>query len=316
MARSKGPDLSQPANSSTSAQQPRTLVLGASGQLGAELCRQLGPTALPAARNPKHPGWLRLDLDELAIDSDALPALLDAHNITAVICSAGATDVERCESDHAWAHAANHLGPLALARAARHIPFVFYSTDYVFDGRSGPYTEADVPNPLSVYGSSKLDGEQAILAAHPGALVLRTTTVYGPDPQSKNFLYTLRRLLTAGTTMRLPSDQFANPTYNADLATATLGLLIGAHTGLFHVAGPDFLPRTEFAYQACRILGLDASLIQPITTAELGQKAARPLLGGLKSDRLAATLGPSLMRSPEQGIRDWLARVKAIGATQ
>src|SRR5215472_14598377 len=120
----------------------RILVLGASGQLGAALCRQLGPAALPAARRPSSPDWLTLDLATLTDSPDELVA---AHSLTAIICSAGATDVERCETDHAWADAANHLGPLSLARAAAHarIPFVFYSTDYVFPGtheNSGPYT--------------------------------------------------------------------------------------------------------------------------------------------------------------------------------
>jgi len=295
-------------------QPSRTLVLGASGQLGAELCRQLGQAALPAARKPQEPDWLQLDLEALAADATALPALLAKHNVSTVICAAGATDVERCESDHAWADAANHTGPLALARASRDITFVFYSTDYVFDGQgalpgdpgtpAGPYLESATPNPLSVYGRTKLAGEQSILDAHPQALVLRTTTVYGPDPQRKNFLYTLRRLLTEGKTMRVPSDQYANPTYNADLASATLALLHSGSSGVVHVAGPEYLPRTAFAYKACRLLSLDSSLIQPVTTAELQQKAARPLLGGLRSERLDS-LAPGLMRTPDQGIRDW-----------
>ena len=139
----------------------RILILGASGQLGAALCRQLGPSALPAARRPPAPGWITLDLDTLTSPPGDLVA---QQKLTAIICSAGATDVERCESDHAWADAANHLGPLALARAAAHarIPFVFYSTDYVFDGTAanpGPYTESAPTQPLSYYGASKLAGE-------------------------------------------------------------------------------------------------------------------------------------------------------------
>lgn len=290
---------------------PRTLVLGATGQLGAELCRQLGDAALPAARNPPDAAWLSMDLQTLATDANALPRLLDNWEITAVICSAGATDVERCETDPAWAEAANHTGPLALARAARHVPFVFYSTDYVFDGCDGPYTEDAPTAPLSVYGRSKLAGERAILNAHPGALVIRTTTVYGPDPQGKNFLYTLRRLLTTGKTMRVPSDQFANPTFNVDLATATLRLLADKHTGLFHVAGPEFLARTEFALLACRLLGLEASRVEPVCTADLRQRAARPLLGGLRSDKFAGFADAPGMRAPAQGILDWQAALQA-----
>jgi dTDP-4-dehydrorhamnose reductase len=285
----------------------RILVLGATGQLGAALCRRLGASAIPAARRPPSPDWVTLDLNTLTESPDELIA---AQNLTAIICSAGATDVERCESDPDWADAANHLGPLALARAAAHarIPFVFYSTDYVFPGtreNPGPYREEAPTHPLSVYGGTKREGEFEILNAHPGALVLRTTTVYGPDPQCKNFLYTLRRLLSSGQTMRVPTDQLATPTYNEDLAAVTLALLRAGHSGLFHAAGPEMLARIDFARLACRILSLDESLLIPLTTPELNQRAARPLIAGLDSTKLTTTLGRQFFRAPEQGIRDW-----------
>ncbi len=292
----------------------RILVLGATGQLGAALCRQLGPSAIPAARRPPSPDWLTLDLATL---TDSPDELVTANKLTAIICSAGATDVERCESDHAWADAANHLGPLALARAAAlaRIPFVFYSTDYVFPGtraplgdipaNPGPYRESAPTHPLSVYGGTKRAGEVEILKENPAALVLRTTTVYGPDPQGKNFLYTLRRLLSTGQTMRVPTDQLATPTYNEDLARATLALLRGGHSGLFHAAGPTMLSRIDFARLACRLLSLDDSLLIPLTTPELNQRAARPLIAGLDSTLLTTTLGRPFFRTPEQGILDW-----------
>jgi dTDP-4-dehydrorhamnose reductase len=300
----------------------RILVLGATGQLGAALCRQLGPSAIPAARNPPSPDWLTLDLATLAESRpEEINDLVTTNRLTAILCSAGATDVERCESDQAWADAANHLGPLALARAAAHarIPFVFYSTDYVFDGGFtpadsdkphrpiGPYTEDAPTDPLSYYGRSKLAGEHAILDANPSALVLRTTTVYGPDPQGKNFLYTLRRLLSSGQTMRVPTDQLATPTYNEDLATATLALLRAGATGLFHAAGPQMLARIDFARLACRLLSLDGSLLIPLATPELNQRAPRPLIAGLDSTLLTTTLNRQLFRPPEQGILDWQA---------
>ena len=196
---------------------------------------------------------------------------------------------------------------MALAKAAKNIPFAFYSTDYVFDGTAGPYAETDEPNALSVYGQTKLDGERAILDAHPNALVLRTTTVYGPDPQSKNFLYALRRVINAGNTMRVPTDQLATPTHVEDLAAAAIALFSDRRTGIFHIAGPSFLSRYDFSLLACEILGLPTSHVQPLTTPELNQKAARPLLGGLRIDKLRATLPSLTMRSPTVGIQSWRA---------
>ena len=285
--------------------QPRVLIVGASGQLGTALLAQLGEIALPAARRQLDPTWLHIDLEEIASSPSLLDGLIDKHHIAAIYCAAGATDVERCESDQAWAAAANHLGPLALARAAKSIPFAFYSTDYVFDGAAGPYAETDNPNALSVYGQTKLDGERAILDVHPNALVLRTTTVYGPDPQGKNFLYTLRRVINAGNTMRVPTDQFATPVYNEDLAAASIALVQGGHTGIFHLAGPEFLSRYDFSLQACDILSLPTAKVQPLSTAEINQKAARPLLGGLGIEKLTKTLPHVTMRSPKAGIQDW-----------
>ncbi len=289
----------------------RILVLGATGQLGAALCRQLGPAAIPAARRPPSPDWLTLDLATLPESPDQFVAeLVTTHNLTAIICSAGATDVERCESDHAWADAANHLGPLALARAAATPASPSSSTPPTTSSPAppanpGPYRESAPTHALSYYGQSKLDGEQSILKENPAALVLRTTTVYGPDPQGKNFLYTLRRLLSSGQTMRVPTDQLATPTYNEDLAAATLALLRGGHTGLFHAAGPHFLSRIDFARLACRLLSLDDALLIPLTTLELHQRAARPLIAGLDSTLLTTTLNHPFFRTPEQGILDW-----------
>jgi len=288
----------------------RILVLGGTGQLGAQLIEQLGPAALPAARHTRAPDWLHLDLESIAANPTQLDGLIDRHNITAVFCAAGATNVDRCETNQPWAEAANHLGPLALARAARHIPYVFFSTDYVFDGspeNPGPYSEDAPTNPLSVYGRTKLEGEQSILAAHPSALVLRTTTVYGPDPQGKNYLYTLSRVLKAGNIMKAPTDQLATPTYNADLAAAAIALVELSQTGIFHVSGPDFLSRYDFAVAACEILALPTATLQPSTTPELAQLAARPLIAGLAIAKLQSFLGPDCMRSAEAGIHDWQA---------
>jgi dTDP-4-dehydrorhamnose reductase len=306
---------------SATAHSPRALVVGASGQLGTALTQQLGGSALPAARRLLDPSWLPLDLEQITADPGRLNSLFEQHNITSVFCAAGATDVERCESDHAWAAAANHLGPLALARAAKHIPFAFYSTDYVFDGcaspgrSAGPYAESDPTHPLSIYGQTKLDGEHAILDAHPHALVLRTTTVYGPDPQGKNFLYTLSRVIRAGGTMRVPNDQLATPLYNEDLAAASIALMNANQSGIFHLAGPDFVSRYDFSLAACGILDLTTSQVIGLTTPELHQKAARPLLGGLRIEKLMATLPHISMRSIADGIADWkAAQAEAVTA--
>ncbi|MHC5020633.1 MAG: SDR family oxidoreductase [Planctomycetota bacterium] len=288
----------------------RALVIGASGQVGGAIYDALaagGHQATGTWRSVAYPEFEQLDLAHTA-DIDRIMALTDPE---AIFCASGATWVDGCEDDPEWARAANVTGPLAVANAAPGVPFVFFSTDYVFDGAAGPYGESDAPNPLSVYGRSKLDGEHALLEAHPGtAIVIRTCGVFGPERQGKNFVYQLWKRLSAGERMWCPSDQYASPAWAPDLARIAIDLVERRASGVFHGGGPDFLSREEFARLGCEVLGLDAGLLDPKVTSELNQKAARPLKGGLRNERLAE-LGIESPRSARAGLelmRDVLSR--------
>lgn len=291
----------------------RALVVGASGQVGNQIALRLGDSALWSGRSPQsgvtYKGdWVQADLIDFAHNPTLARKLLDSHDITSVYCVAGATDVERCESQPQWAMDCNCRGPLALAQAASNIPFVYFSTEYVFDGVDGPYDEESPTSPISAYGRSKLCGEQEILRAHASPLIVRTTVVFGPDPAQKNFLYTLRRLVGSGKTMRVPSDQISTPTYNRDLATATLSLVNSGQTGIFNVCGPELLSRYDFALMAAKRLALDTSLIYSVPTSELNQRAPRPLAAGLNIAKLKSRLPGISMMSNEDAIGDWIER--------
>ncbi len=266
----------------------RSLVVGAAGQVGAQMLRHLGPdVALPTSRTPRDASWLRLDLASLSALPEAA-ALLDPHSLDTIYCIAGMTDVEACEGQRDLAHLTNARGPAVLAAYARTLglPFVYFSTEYIFDGRSGPYREEDQPNPINVYGRSKLAGERSVLEAHPQALILRTTVVYGPDDQHKNYLYSLMSAFAAGRAMRVPEDQVSTPTYNRDLVRAAVQLVSQSAHGVFHVCGPELLTRIAFASRAAQILGLDAIRLESVATSQLGQRAARPLAAGLSIAKL------------------------------
>src|SRR5262249_47570032 len=143
--------------------------------------------------------------------------------------------------------------------------------------------------------------------AHPNPLVIRTTVVYGPDPNGKNFLYSLHRGLSSAKFFRVPNDQVSTPTYNIDLAAATVFLSEAGATGMFHVAGPDLISRREFAHRAARALGLPSAGIVGVPTSELKQVAPRPLRGGLLTRKLAAHAPVIRMRSIEEALLDWKA---------
>lgn len=291
--------------------QRRSLVVGASGQVGAALATILGPRALSTRRIGDTHTQPFLDLAALARDPQRATQILAPLALDAVYCVAGATDVDRCETDTGWAMETNSLGPAALAAACRDLPFVYFSTEYVFDGReapgrpAGPYTETDPTNPISVYGRSKLAGEKRILDVHPNPLIVRTTVVYGPDRRRKNFLYTLARLLGSNQPMRVPVDQVSSPTYNADLAAAALELVSLGASGIFNVCGPEHVSRYDFALMAARVLGLDTSLIIPVATLDLNQKALRPLKAGMITDKLRGTLRHTRMRNNREAIASW-----------
>lgn len=249
----------------------------------------------------QQPGLRPLDLTDIA----ATERLIEEVEPDWVVCPGGLTAVDYSESHPAEAMAVNRDAPAAAARAAakRGAGFVFFSTDYVFDGTSGPYAEDDPVNPLSVYGRSKLEGERRAVEENPRAIVIRTTVVYGPEPQGKNSVYQLLRRARAGERIRVPRDQITNPTYNVDLAAAAVELIEGGSRGVIHVAGATVLDRYAFAQEVCAVFGVDPGRVEPVETAALGQPARRPLRAGLVTDRARGLLKTPL-RSPRAALED------------
>ena len=273
----------------------RPLVIGASGQVGTELCRALRAGGAGHVLRAGRVDGGRTALD-VPLDLTALRTPADAGRVLAVaqpdliLCAGAMTFVDGCEARPREAFQVNAHGPASLASYARGhgVPFVLFSSDYVFDGSAehpGPYAEADTPRPLNVYGQSKLEGEQAVLRVHPEALVVRTSWVYGPDAAGKNFVSGLVRQLQAGQRMRVPSDQVSTPTLNRDLAQATLALAGAGASGIVHVAGPELMTRLDLARTVAAFFSLDGRLIHGVPTREIGQQALRPLRSGLRSDR-------------------------------
>ncbi len=271
----------------------RALILGASGQVGQALIRECGRRGWEwAGSYHEHPvgrGLFRLDLGDLAAAARAV----EGSGAGAVFLPSGWTWVDGCEDDPERARLLNALAPEAVARACARsgARLVVYSTDYVFGKDGGPHPEEAEPAPLGAYGRSKLEGEHRVLAALPGALVLRTTVVYGPEPQGKNTVYQLLGRLRAGLPVALPSDQVTTVTYNRDLARASCDLVAAGFGGVFNACGPEAVDRHAFGRMAAEVFGLDPGLVRAVRTAELLQKAARPLSSGLRIDKLIRHLG-------------------------
>lgn len=264
----------------------RALVIGASGQIGRNTARCLGARGwdVVGTANSRTEGGLRhLDL----LDRAGLKKVVKEVAPQVCVLAAAMTHVDGCERAPEQARAANVVAPTLIAEACREVgaTLVYLSTEYVFDGLAGPYGEGDRPRPISVYGATKLEGEQRVLAACADNLSIRTTVVYGWHPGDKNFLMQVVEHLSAGERMRVPADQYSSPTYAPDLGVA-IAALAGHTGGVLNVVGPEIIGRYELARQAARVFGLDEGLLDPVTTAELKQAAPRPLRAGLTTGRL------------------------------
>jgi dTDP-4-dehydrorhamnose reductase len=231
---------------------------------------------------------------------------------TIYICAAF-TWVDGCEMNEEKAFNLNSLAPGKIAEEAKKIgaKVVYFSSDYIFDGRGGPYQEVSKPNPINIYGRSKYEGEKLVLSACPEALILRTTIIYGPEEQGKNFIYQLVDSLQKGREFFCAEDQIGTPTYNRDLARMALGLVKANVKGVYNCAGKEVFDRYTFACKCATLLGYDQNLIKGVTTYEAVEqgKALRGLKLGLDIDKTLKLLDKKYHpNSLQKNFDDWLSR--------
>jgi dTDP-4-dehydrorhamnose reductase len=248
----------------------KILVTGAGGQVGRELCELVEP----------HHDLLALTSAELDIaDRERVLQLCGEWGPQLVINAAAFTKVDACESDLDAAFRVNSFGPRNLAEGARlaGAHMVHLSTDYVFDGRSPrPYVEWDQPNPMSVYGLSKLGGEREVLGLLPGATVVRTSWVCGRF--GANMVKTVLRLAEAPGQLRFVDDQRGCPTFADDLAATVLRLAIARIPGVFHVTNQGDTTWYGFVRDILSVAGYSPERVEAISTAEMvpARPAPRP----------------------------------------
>lgn len=210
-----------------------------------------------------------------------------------IIVHCGAlTHVDYCESNPDESYQKTVQSTLNLINLCKKISakLVYISTDYVFDGLSGPYLEHDAVNPLSVYAKHKLEAESAVLdQLGNGSLILRVTNVYGNEERNKNFVSRIidQCLQKQKLILRLPFDQYATPVNAFDVARAMCLLIKDSKSGIFHIASTDWMNRVELALTVLKYFPeADYELI-PLSTMELAQPALRPLRGGLHTSKFS-----------------------------
>ncbi len=271
----------------------RILVTGASGQLGTELQR----ARLPAGWALLTPARAELDL----LQPQNVRQTVDRLKPDAVINAAAYTAVDKAESEPEPAFAINCTAAAALAEAAAAsgAPLVHVSTDYVFSGdKSEPYVETDPIAPLSVYGRSKAEGEEAVLAAHARAVVLRTAWVY--SAHRANFVKTMLRLSEARAEISVVADQAGRPTAATDLAAACIAIarkqLAGdaAARGIYHYCGAgdaSWADLAEAVFVEASEHGRAVTRVKRITTEEFPTAAKRPANSRLDTTKIEGALG-------------------------
>lgn len=259
----------------------RILITGANGQLGSALQQALSAEELALKDLPK------FDLTH----SDSESQIMAAR--PSVILHVGAyTNVDGAERDPDRAMAVNAQGTKCVARVAATLNarLIYVSTDYVFDGtKSTPYREEDEPNPISVYGHSKREGEIVALKGCPNTLVVRTAWLYGHA--GNNFVKTIMRLAGEKPFLEVVADQRGCPTNADDLALALKDLVRSDLRGICHVTNTGDCTWHEFAEAIVRLMGLSTP-VRPITTAQMGRLARRPAYSVLARERLNTVLGP------------------------
>jgi dTDP-4-dehydrorhamnose reductase len=273
----------------------KILLTGANGLVGQTLAGRI--PLLPAydllatsasesvLRNTHDVKFRRMDITS----PEQVESVFGEYRPDTVIHCAAMTQVDTCEANPALCDQVNIGGTRLVAREAEKLGarFIYLSTDFVFDGLNGPYSEDDEPNPVSTYGWSKLQGEYITRSLKVPWAIVRTILVYGITPSMKrpNLVTWVRDSLTSRKPIRVVDDQFRMPTLTDDLADGIIRIMERNKTGIFHLSGSEMVSVHDFAVRTARFFHLDESLISPVKSAELSQPGRRPAATGFILDR-------------------------------
>ncbi len=279
----------------------KILITGANGLLGQKIVKHLNKqkvdflaTSLGENRNSKcsSSNYKTLDItDDLAIKK-----IVDSYKPTHIINTAAITNVDFCEDNQQLCQKVNVEAVKLLFEVCKqnNCHFIHLSTDFVFDGKNGPYKETDTPNPLSVYAKSKYKSEQILLNDdYKNWAILRTIIVYGQGENlsRSNIVLWAKEALENKQSLTIVDDQFRAPTWADDLAWACIKTAKIKARGIFHISGPKTMSIYEIVKQIAEFYGYNSSLITPIKSDTLNQKAPRPPKTGFILDKAKTDLG-------------------------
>lgn len=279
----------------------KILITGSNGLLGQKLVELLVTkahietiaTARGDNRLPFEKGYRYVEMD--ITNPEAVDQVLDAERPDVLIHTAAMTNVDQCEmeKDACWKLNVTATETLVAACAKYQIFLEHVSTDFIFDGTSGPYREEDAPNPVSFYGWSKYAAEKAVTSSDIEWAIARTVLVYGiaHDMSRSNIILWVKKSLEEGKAIKVVTDQFRTPTLAEDLAMGCFLIADQEAKGIYHISGKDFLTPYQMALAAADYFGLDASLISPTDASTFTQPARRPPRTGFNLTKSRNVLG-------------------------
>ena len=299
----------------------RHLIIGSSGQVGEFLVKNIAKNNEEVIgtffnkslisqndfNDKAFPGkHFKLDISDL----NSVQRIISETRADIIYVPAANTNVDYCELNELETNKTNIDGIINIVNSINNIKnkskkeplLVFYSTDYIFDGLQGLYTEESLSNPLNVYGKQKLYCEKYIKNNSKHFIIIRTTGVFGPESQGKNFVSRLVKNLQNGKEASISDDEYGTPTYAPDLADITFKLVNNIGFGLrneknniINVAGRNYISRYQFALDIAKIFNCNEKLISPIKSSDLNRPANRPLLGGLDTDLVEKLIGKKVI---------------------
>ncbi|MCX6137480.1 MAG: dTDP-4-dehydrorhamnose reductase [Ignavibacteriales bacterium] len=281
----------------------KVAVIGADGQLGTDLCEQFGKTGNEI---------VRLTIDDIRIDRiDSVDMVLRSIKPEVILNAAAFHNVPKCEEEVAMAFAVNAGGALNVARVAEdlHAVNVYFSTDYVFDGKKlKPYVENDLPNPLNVYSTSKLAGEYLTLNYASRSQVIRISGIYGKVPsimKGSNFVSMMVKLAAEKPEVKVVTDEVLTPTPTSEIAEKCVALAQSGATGVFHLSSEGECSWFEFAQVIWETLQLKTPLL-PTSVKEFASPVKRPFYSVMENERYNALPGMQKMSHWESALMKFL----------
>lgn len=273
----------------------RLLITGASGLFGSKLAemginRRFEVYSGYSHEKPAFGTPIHLDI----LNENQVKRVFKEVNPTVVVHAASLTNVDKCETNKvlAWNTNVEGTGHIAIASKTSYAFLVYISSDYIFNGEAGQYTETDAPDPINYYGFTKLSAEGLVKDLIDDYCIARTSVIYGSTPVASkvNFALWLLAQLRRKKQVKIVTDQWNSPTLNTNLAAMTLEIIARKLTGTFNLSGATRISRYDFANTIAQIFNLDEGLIIPSASAELSWVAKRPRDSSLNISKAQQTL--------------------------